>query len=122
MSELRIPLCSSADLRDSALAVPFIVVFGGQTCNAFAVRYQGVAYAYVNRCSHMALELDWQPNKVFDASGSYLICANHGALFAPDSGTCLGGPGRGPLQQIVCSESDNVVYWHTAWNLQPSPL
>ena len=69
MSDDRIALCSSADLRDGGLAVSVDVVFGGQTCPAFAVRYHGAVYAYVNRCSHVALELDWQPNKVFDASG-----------------------------------------------------
>ena len=122
MSEQRIALCASADLREAGLALPFMVVFGGQTCPAFAVRYQGQVHAYINRCSHVALELDWQPGKVFDASGCYLVCANHGAIFAPDSGACLGGPGRGPLHKIACSEQDNVVYWHTAWNLQPSPL
>lgn len=119
MSDDRIALCSSADLRDGGLAVSFDVVFGGQTCPAFAVRYHGSVYAYVNRCSHVALELDWQPNKVFDASGCYLVCANHGAIFAPDTGACLGGPGRGPLQKILCSEENGRVYWHTAWNLRP---
>ena len=122
MSDQRIALCASADLRDGGLAIPFDVVFGGQTCRAFAVRYQGGVHAYINRCSHVALELDWQPNKVFDASGQHLLCANHGAVFAPDTGACLGGPGRGPLHKIDCTEEGGTVYWHTAWNLRPSLL
>jgi nitrite reductase/ring-hydroxylating ferredoxin subunit len=122
MSDQRIALCASADLRDGGLAIPFDVVFGGQTCRAFAVRYQGGVHAYINRCSHVALELDWQPNKVFDASGQHLLCANHGAVFAPDTGACLGGPGRGPLHKIDCTEDGGTVYWHTAWNLRPSLL
>jgi len=122
MSDDRIALCASADLREGGLAIPFDVVFGGQTCRAFAVRYQGGVYAYINRCSHVALELDWQPNKVFDASGQHLLCANHGAVFAPDTGACLGGPGRGPLHKIDCTEDGGTVYWHTAWNLRPSLL
>ncbi len=120
MDATRHAICHSADLRDGGLAAAFDVVFGGQTCHAFALRYRGQVYAYLNRCSHVALELDWQPNKVFDASGEYLICANHGAIFAPDTGACLGGPGRGPLRAIGCSEHAGVVYWHEAWNLRPA--
>jgi nitrite reductase/ring-hydroxylating ferredoxin subunit len=100
--------------------VAFDVVFGGQTCPAFAVRFKGSVHAYVNRCSHVALELDLQPNKVFDTTGCYLVCANHGAIFAPDTGLCLGGPGRGPLHKIQCTEEGGMVYWHTAWNLRPA--
>jgi len=58
-----IPLCHSADLSDGGLAVPFDVIYGGQTCRAFAIRFKGVAHAYLNRCSHVAMELDFQPNR-----------------------------------------------------------
>ena len=117
--EERIALCNSADLRAGGLAVPFDVVFAGQTCRAFAVRYGAEVHAYVNRCSHVAMELDWQPNQVFDASGSWLLCASHGAAYAPDTGACVGGPCRKALQKIDCSEADNIVYWHSAWNIKP---
>ena len=120
MDNDRHALCHSTDLRDGGLAVSVDVVFAGLTCRAFALRYRGQVQAYINRCSHVALELDWQPNKFFDASGQHLICANHGAIFAPDTGACLGGPGRGGLHKIDCSEADNVVYWHSAWNLRPA--
>jgi len=119
MDDDRHALCHSADLREGALALPFDVVFGGQSCRAFALRFRGQAHAYVNRCSHVAMELDLQPNKVFDASGQWLICANHGAVYAPDTGACAGGPCRGGLHKIECSEADNVVFWHSAWNLRP---
>jgi nitrite reductase/ring-hydroxylating ferredoxin subunit len=60
------PLCNSADLEEGGLAVPFDVVYAGQTCRAFAIRFEGQPQAYLNRCSHVAMELDWQPNQVFD--------------------------------------------------------
>lgn len=63
------PLCGSADLVDGGLAVPFDVMYAGQTCRAFAVRHQGQVRAYLNRCTHVAMELDWQPNRFFDDSG-----------------------------------------------------
>ena len=43
--------------------MPFDVQYGGQTCRAFAIRYQGVAHAYLNRCTHVAMEMDYQPNR-----------------------------------------------------------
>ncbi len=114
-----IPLCRSADLVDSGLAVPFDVVYAGQTCRAFAIRFQGQPYAYVNRCSHVAMELDYQPDRFFDATGLWLVCATHGATFRPDTGACVGGPGRGGLIKIDLSEHGGVVHWHTAYDLKP---
>ena len=115
----RQPLCQSADLVEGGLAVPFDVIYAGQTCRAFAVRFQGQVHAYLNRCSHVAMELDYQPNHFFDESKQWLICATHGALYAPDTGECSGGPCRGGLVKIDVSETDGVVCWHTAYNLKP---
>ncbi len=115
----RIALCQSADLQERGLAVPFDVVYAGQTCRAFAIRYNGVVHAYLNRCTHVAMEMDYQPNRFFDDSGQWLICATHGATYAPDTGACSGGPCRGGLVTITLSEEDGVVHWHTAYNLKP---
>ncbi|MDO9403289.1 MAG: Rieske 2Fe-2S domain-containing protein [Polaromonas sp.] len=114
-----IPLCNSADLQEAGLAVPFDVVYAGQTCRAFAIRYQSQVHAYLNRCTHVAMELDWQPNRVFDSSGRWLLCATHGAAYQPDTGACSGGPCRGGLIGIALSEAEGVVYWHSAYNLKP---
>ncbi len=114
-----IPLCNSIDLVDGALAVPFDVVYSGQTCRAFAIRFEGQPQAYLNRCSHVAMELDLQPGRVFDDSGQWLMCATHGAVYSPDTGACAGGPCRGGLVKIALSEERGVVHWHTAYNLAP---
>ncbi|GAB3494527.1 Rieske 2Fe-2S domain-containing protein [Curvibacter fontanus] len=119
MDEALIPLCNAADLADGGLAVPFDVVYGGQTCRAFAVRYQGRVQAYLNRCTHVAMELDYQPNQFFDLTGHWLICSTHGALYSPETGACRGGPCRGGLVKIALTEHDGVVHWHTAYNLKP---
>ena len=114
-----IPLCSAADLVEGGRAVPFDVIHGGETCRAFAVRFEGAPHAYLNRCSHVAMELDFQPDRFFDDSGQWLLCATHGAVYKPDTGECAGGPCRGGLVKIALSEHGGVVHWHTAWNLQP---
>lgn len=114
-----IPLCNAAELTDGGLAVPFDVVYGGQTCRAFAIRHAGRVHAYVNRCTHVAMELDYQPNHFFDITGQWLICATHGALYSPDTGACRSGPCRGGLTKIALTEREGVVHWHTAYNLKP---
>ena len=113
-----IALCNSGDLQDSALAVPFDVMFRGRTCRAFAIRFEGQSHAYVNECAHVAMEMDFQPNQFFDSSGQWLMCATHGAMYDPASGACAGGPCRGGLEKIVLTEHDGVVHWHTAQNLK----
>jgi nitrite reductase/ring-hydroxylating ferredoxin subunit len=119
MAEERVPLCQSSELLDSGLAVPFDVVYAGQTCRAFAVRFEGQVQAYLNRCTHVAMEMDYQPDRFFDTEGRWLLCATHGATYAPDSGECVGGPCRGGLVKITLSERQGVVHWHTAYNLKP---
>ena len=119
MAEATVALCNSADLADSGLAVPFDLVYAGQTCRAFAVRFEGQVQAYLNRRTHVAMEMDYQPDRFFDTEGRWLLCATHGATYAPDTGECVGGPCRGGLLKITLSESNGVVHWHTAYNLKP---
>lgn len=112
-------LCNSRDLLDSGDACPFDVVYRGQTCRAFAVRFGGRVYAYLNRCSHVAMEMDLRPNRFFTRDGQFLVCSSHGALFDPASGRCLAGPGRGPLIQIEVLERDGAIHWRSQYDLKP---
>lgn len=111
-------LCLAHELVDSSLAVPFEVHYLGKNHAAFAVRYQGRVYAYLNRCSHVPMEMDFQPNQFFDLSGHWLMCATHGATYAPQTGQCRLGPCRGGLVKIEVSEADGLVHWHTSDKFQ----
>lgn len=113
------PLCNAVDLLEGGLAVPFDVVYAGQTCRAFGIRFEGQPQAYLNRCSHVAMELDWQPNQIFDDRGEWLLCASHGAAYHPETGECVGGPCRGGLVKINLLERDGVVFWRPTYNLKP---
>ena len=84
-----------------------------------AIRFEGQPHAYLNRCTHVAMEMDYQPDRFFDNTGRWLMCATHGATYQPDTGACSGGPCRGGLVKIDLSERDGVVHWHTAYNLKP---
>ena len=106
-----VPICSSASLVDGGDGVLFAVVRYGTSEPAFAIRYGGVAHAYLNRCGHIPVELDWQPGKFFDDSGLYLTCSTHGAMYAPQSGRCLGGRCNGTgLIPLGTIERDGNIY------------
>jgi nitrite reductase/ring-hydroxylating ferredoxin subunit len=119
MSEERIPLCNAADLVDGGHAVPFDVVHGGKPAAPSRCVSRGCPMRTSIVARHVAMEMDWQPDRFFDDSGQWLLCATHGAVYKPDTGECAGGPCRGGLVKIALSEHDGVVHWHTDWNLQP---
>ena len=114
-----VTLCASGELAEGGLAVPFDVVCDGESCRAFAIRFEGRAHAYLNRCTHVAMELDWQPNRFFDDTGRWLLCASHGAVYAPDTGAGVAGPCQGGLLKIELTESDGAVHWLPTERLQP---
>ena len=68
-------------------------------------------YAYLNRCAHIPVELDWMEGEFFDKAGLYLICATHGATYEPDTGHCVMGPCKGQhLAAVAVEERDGQVY------------
>ena len=86
------------------------------TSVVFFVRYDGKPYGYLNRCAHVPMELDWSEGQFFESSGLYLMCATHGAIYAPDTGKCVGGPCRGArLRPVQVEERDTpegrAVFW-----------
>ncbi|OWY39561.1 (2Fe-2S)-binding protein [Xenophilus sp. AP218F] len=105
-------ICSSSSLRNGGDAARFTVAAAsGEALPAFAIRYQGQVFAYLNRCRHLPIELDLQDGKVFDLSGHYLICSMHGARYLPGNGRCVGGPCRGQaLIALDVAEHDGSVW------------
>ena len=105
-------ICSSAALADSGLGVRFEVEYFGQPAPAFAVRYAGQVQAYLNRCAHVPMELDWQEGVFFDSAGRDLLCSTHGATYDAQSGRCLGGPcNRSALVKLRVEERQGNVYF-----------
>ena len=104
-------ICASADLLESGPGVRFTVERYGRETQAFAIRYQGIVYGYLNECAHVPAQLDWQPGEFFDASKLYLICSIHGAMYSPSTGDCLGGRCQGKgLKSLPLEERDAAVY------------
>ena len=80
---------------------------GSREFEALLVNYRGDLYAYVNRCPHTGITLDWVDNQFFSVDNRYLMCATHGAVFEPPTGECIWGPCVGLSLQSLPIEIDN---------------
>ncbi len=74
------------------------------------VRRGRQVFAYLNRCPHQELPMDWQPGRFLDMEREHIVCAMHGARFRIEDGFCVDGPCRGQHLQAaaVCIEGDQV--------------
>jgi nitrite reductase/ring-hydroxylating ferredoxin subunit len=105
-------ICAADAVPDGGKGVRFPVLAAGQPATAFVIRYGGKPYAYLNRCAHVPIELDWAEGEFFESSKLYLMCSTHGAVYIPSSGECAGGPCRGGrLRPVAVVERDGHLYW-----------
>jgi nitrite reductase/ring-hydroxylating ferredoxin subunit len=105
-------ICASSALADSGRGVRFDVEYFGEPAPAFVVRYRGKAHGYLNRCAHVAMELDWQEGVFFDSDGRDLLCSTHGATYDARTGRCVGGPCVGSaLVKLRLEERGGQVYF-----------
>jgi len=112
VAETKRLICAAGDLVDSGKGVRFEVEYFGEPAVAFAIRYKGRVHGYLNRCAHVAMELDWQEGVFFDADGRDLLCSTHGATYEAATGRCVGGPCiGGRLLKLNVEERDGMVYF-----------
>ena len=116
-----IPICEASALEERGKGMRFPVTAGSEDATGFVVRFNGLVRGYLNRCAHVPMELDWNEGDFFESSGLYLICATHGAVYAPETGRCEGGPCRGrSLRRIEITEKDNQVFWQPDEYVRPA--
>lgn len=118
-----IELCASAALCNGGPGVRFDVRADGNEASGFVVRYESIVHGYLNRCAHVAMELDWMPAVFFDFDARFLMCATHGAMYEPATGSCAGGPcaGHGGLVRLDVFEQEGRVYWRPDAGVRPKP-
>ena len=111
MAEAQRLICASAELTEAGKGIRFTVVRGQREAAAFAIRFNGQVRCYLNECGHVPAQLDWQPGEFFDDSKLYLICSVHGALYAPETGRCMGGRCQGKgLVAVPVVEANGQVF------------
>ena len=105
-------VCDADVLLDGGHGVRFALLDYSYPTTGFVVRHNGQVVAYLNRCAHVPIELDWREGEFFESGGQYLMCATHGAIYEPGSGKCMGGPCRGGrLHPIAVREGAGKIYW-----------
>lgn len=70
----------------------FLLPIEGADEECFVINFRGEFHAFVNRCRHIPIPMDWVDNHFFAEGGRYLMCQTHGALYQPTTGECLAGP------------------------------
>lgn len=113
-------LCRSDELAERGTAVVFDVLQWGEAVRAFALRFDGEVFAYLNRCVHVPTEMDWQPGEFLDSSKEYIMCSIHGAAYEPRTGQIVSGPcSRGRLTRIQVQEREGQVFWFPTRDTKP---
>ena len=80
---------------------------------AFVVKKNQQVFAYLNRCAHLPMEMDWLPGVFFDENRTHLVCSTHHAVFEIDTGRCLEGPcpvGTGLIPLKVILDGQMVLF------------
>jgi nitrite reductase/ring-hydroxylating ferredoxin subunit len=70
------------------------------------VRRGDEVWAYVNRCPHFSVPLDYEPGNVSCYRSQVLMCAHHSALFKFEDGKCIDGPCKGASLEAVSVKID----------------
>ena len=105
-------LPDAARLREGD-GVRFKLTVDGVSRDAFAVRWRGNVFAWVNSCRHESLPLDFGDAHFFDDDGASLVCVHHGARYRPDTGECIDGPCSGAFLTPLALERRGPEIWCT---------
>jgi nitrite reductase/ring-hydroxylating ferredoxin subunit len=108
-SQQRFPFCTSEALAEGR-HVKLKMIFEGREEECLLVRFNGLCYAYINRCVQMPRPLDCEKDLVFDQSGLYLRCSMHGIVYQPETGASVSTMCEGErLKSVQIYEADGEV-------------
>jgi len=94
-------------------SMKFMLPVRGAEEECFVINFHGHYHAYVNRCRHVPMAMDWIDNQFFAEQGRYLMCQTHNAYFEPTSGECIAGPSSACgkfLYRVPLEIDDGVIY------------
>jgi nitrite reductase/ring-hydroxylating ferredoxin subunit len=95
------------------LSIKFMMPIRDADEECFLINFAGKYYAYVNRCRHVPMAMDWVENQFFAEESRYLMCQTHGAYYEPASGECIAGPPTACgkfLYRVLTEIEGGVIY------------
>ncbi|MGD8593313.1 MAG: Rieske 2Fe-2S domain-containing protein [Gammaproteobacteria bacterium] len=106
-----IALAKTGEIADGA-AKEFSLTQYHPPLELIVIRKNQRYFAYLNRCPHTGISLNWLPDQFFDIDHEYIQCATHGALFTVDNGYCVRGPCAGAsLRAVSIVIEDAMIYF-----------
>ncbi|MBI1746113.1 MAG: Rieske 2Fe-2S domain-containing protein [Acidobacteria bacterium] len=103
-------ICQTSELPASK-SLRFVLISPYGPRGAFLLHYQGHFRAYLNKCLHLPVTLDYDTGDFFTGDGCQLLCQTHGALYDPLTGYCNAGPPIGlSLVPVKISVRQGSVY------------
>ena len=111
-STSRFKVARISDLKPGA-SMKFLLPIRGADEECFLINFNGEFHAYVNRCRHVPMPMDWVDNQFFAEEGLYLMCQTHNAYYEPASGECIAGPSSACgkfLYRVPVEIKDEVIY------------
>lgn len=109
---LRYRVCRAAALGPGE-SFKFMLPILGADEECFVVNFHGQYHAYVNRCRHVPMAMDWIDNQFFAEHGRYLMCQTHNAYYEPSTGECIAGPASAcgkALYRVTVEIEDGTIY------------
>jgi nitrite reductase/ring-hydroxylating ferredoxin subunit len=97
-----IPLCTLDEIPDGGSKG-----LQQDALKLLVIKQKNKVFVYRNSCPHLGIPLEWEQDRFLDSSGTMIQCANHGALFVIDSGTCVAGPCSGRKLEAIPFHIDN---------------
>jgi nitrite reductase/ring-hydroxylating ferredoxin subunit len=109
-------ICAASDLPGDGRGLRFDLTTQAGVAPAFVLRFGSEVRAYMNRCGHIPVELDWEDGRFLDYAGEVIICSTHGARYDPLTGACLGGrcAGRG-LVPVPLDIIEEDIFLGRSW-------
>ncbi len=111
-SASRFKVARVSDLKPGE-SMKFLLPIRGADEECFLINFNGEFHAYVNRCRHVPMPMDWVDNQFFAEEGRYLMCQTHNAYYEPASGECIAGPASACgkfLYRVPLEITDEVIF------------
>jgi nitrite reductase/ring-hydroxylating ferredoxin subunit len=106
-------MVARVDSLVAGASLKFMLPIRGADEECFLINFAGEFHAYVNRCRHVPMAMDWVDNQFFAEEGRYLMCQTHNAYYEPASGECIAGPPTACgkfLYRVPTEIEDGVIY------------